>query len=82
MSIFELVAAFGGGMFGAAVGALPAFIITGVLAIVCGVVSMAGGDPTSTVNVIAFGSFLGPHIAFAGGVAASAFAHKKSLSGL
>ena len=79
MNIFELVAAFGGGMFGAAVGPLPAFIITGVFSIICGIVSMAGGVSISTVNVITFGSFLGPHIAFAGGVAASAFAQKKGL---
>ena len=32
MSILGLIAAFGGGVFAAAIGALPAFIMTGVFA--------------------------------------------------
>lgn len=80
MSILELIAAFGGGLFGAAIGGLPAFIITGVLAIAGGVAQMSGADASAAINYIAFGSFLGPHIAFAGGVAASAFAHRKGLT--
>lgn len=75
MDIFALAAAFGGGAFGALIGALPAFILTGVVAIAGAAVSLAGG-PDLVVGNIAFGSFLGPHIAFGGGVAAAALAAK------
>lgn len=73
MDIFAMVAAFGGGAFGALIGALPAFILTGVIAIAGAAIGMAGGADLVVGNV-AFGSFLGPHIAFAGGVAAAAYA--------
>ena len=76
MDIFALVAAFGGGIFGAALGALPVFILTGVLAIGGGLLGMAGVAEYS-IGHIAFGAFLGPHITFAGGVAAAAFAANK-----
>ena len=69
MNLFALVASFGGGIIGAYMGALPAFILTGVIAIAGSVAAMAGGADM-TVGFIAFGSYLGPHIAFAGGVAA------------
>lgn len=64
MDIFAMVAAFGGGAFGALIGALPAFILTGVIAIAGAAIGMAGGSDLVVGNV-AFGSFLGPHIAFA-----------------
>ncbi len=73
MDVFALVAAFGGGAFGATIGALPAFILTGAIAIAGAAAQMAGGSDFIVGNV-AFGSFLGPHIAFAGGVAAAAYA--------
>lgn len=78
MSIFGLIAALGGGAFAASIGALPAFIMTGVFAVVGAVASMInpaiGG---AIVGNVAFGSFFGPHIAFAGGVAGAAYAKKK-----
>ena len=82
MSILGLIAAFGGGVFAAAIGALPAFIMTGVFAVVGAVAGMCGAADASNilVNYFAFGSFFGPHIAFAGGVAAAAYAKKKSLN--
>ena len=82
MSIFNLIAAFGGGAFAASIGALPAFIMTGVFAVVGAAVSMAGAADAGNilVNYFAFGSFFGPHIAFAGGVAAAAYAKKKGIS--
>lgn len=80
MNIFALVASFGGGIIGAYMGALPAFILTGIIAIVGAGVAMAGG-PDMTVGFIAFGSYLGPHVAFAGGVAAAAYAGKKKKLG-
>lgn len=79
MSIINLIAAFGGGAFAASIGALPAFIMTGVFAVVGAVAGMCGAGDASNilVNYFAFGSFFGPHIAFAGGVAAAAYAKKK-----
>lgn len=71
-----LVAAFAGGMFGAAVGAIPAFIMTGVAAIVSAAVAVITGQG-DLVGAVAFGPFLGPHVSFAGGVAAAAYAAKK-----
>lgn len=79
MDILALVAAFGGGVVGAYIGAVPAFVMTGVFALVGGVVTAAGVDGGVAINAIAFGSFLGPHIAFAGGVAAAAYAGKKKI---
>lgn len=82
MSIINLIAAFGGGAFAAAIGGLPAFIMTGVFAVVGAVAGMCGAADASNilVNYFAFGSFFGPHIAFAGGVAAAAYAKKKGIS--
>ncbi len=76
MDMMALIAAFGGGLIGAYLGALPAFIMTGFVALAGGIVVAAGGADIS-VGFIAFGSYLGPHIAFAGGVAAAAYAGKK-----
>lgn len=78
MDIFGLIAAFGGGIFGAALGAVPAFVMTGVIAAIGAIAVMAGVPGGGVaVNQIAFGSFFGPHVAFAGGVAAAAFAANK-----
>ena len=68
MDILALIAAFGGGIIGAYMGALPAFIMTGIYALVGGVLTAAGVGGDVAVNYLAFGSFVGPHIAFAGGV--------------
>lgn len=84
-----LITALAGGAFGAAVGALPAFICTGFvvflgegIAILQGEISAleavpAGQLAAGITGVIGFGAITGPHIAFAGGVAASAYAGKK-----
>jgi len=62
-----------GGAFGAAIGALPAFIFTGFLVIA----GVFGGDAANGAGVgVAFGPVFGPHISFAGGAAASAYAAK------
>lgn len=74
---FALVAAFGGGIVGAYMGALPAFIMTGIYAIIGGIVTATGTTGDIAVGILAFGSFVGPHIAFAGGVAAAAYAASK-----
>lgn len=77
MDIMALVAAFGGGVIGAYMGALPVFIMTGVFALVGALATAAGAAADIGVGVLAFGSFVGPHVAFAGGVAAAAYAGKK-----
>lgn len=82
INVLCLIAAFGGGVFAASIGALPAFIMTGVFAVVGSVANMCGAADAGNIllNYIAFGPFFGPHIAFAGGVAASAFAKKKGIT--
>lgn len=85
-----LLAAFAGGAFGAAIGALPAFIFTGFLVMLGEGVRILSGDYSGLMGVdpatlesaaitsqIGFGPVFGPHISFAGGVAASAYAAKK-----
>ncbi len=69
----SLLAAFGGGILGAAVGAVPAFVFTGILVLI-GVASAAAGGDARIISDIAFGPFFGPHVSFAGGVAAAAYA--------
>jgi len=84
--------AFAGGAFGASLGALPAFAFTGLVIIVGEVVNIgrdvttaAAGDPGAlgtygiTANV-GLGAGFGPHVAFAGGVAAAAYAARRGKS--
>ena len=78
MDILALIAAFGGGAFAAGLGALPAFIMTGFVALVGTGITLAGGTDILTGN-LAFGFFFGPHIAFAG-AAATAYAARKNNS--
>lgn len=79
---YLLLAAFGGGAFGAALGALPAFAFTGVMVIAGEAATLAGQalGPETTIPVtgaVAFGPVFGPHISFAGGAAAAAYAAKQ-----
>jgi hypothetical protein len=78
---YLILAAFAGGAFGAAVGALPAFIFTGIM-VIAGeagglAAGAAGAEMGSITGQIAFGPFFGPHISFAGGAAAAAYAAKQ-----
>jgi len=66
-----VLAAFGGGMWGAALGAVPAFIFTGILALL-GAAAAASGH--KELVDVAFGPVFGPHVSFGGGVAAAAYA--------
>lgn len=70
--------AFCGGAFGAAFGALPSFILFGILVMIGSVLSVVMGND-AFLTQLAFGGIFGPHVAFAGGVAASAFAARKKL---
>lgn len=76
MDVTELMAAFGGGVLGAAMGAVPVFILTGLLAII-GTAAAAGGG--SELIQLAFGPVLGPHVSFGGGVAAAAYAGSRGV---
>lgn len=73
-----LLAAFGGGLFAAAIGTLPAFVFTGLLVLV-GVAVAASGGGTEMLVHVAFGPVFGPHIAFGGGAAATAYAYRRGL---
>lgn len=84
-----VIAAFAGGIVGAALGGLPSFTLAG-LVIVAGeaatIVGRSVAAATEAVNpdlpmvatgltgTIGLGPLLGPHVAFAGGVAAAAYA--------
>ncbi|WP_137287495.1 hypothetical protein [Halorussus salinisoli] len=86
-----LLAAFAGGAFGAALGALPAFIFTGFMVIageaanvigktVAGASDAGAANELAAVGItgsIAFGPVFSPAISFAGGAAAAAYAAKK-----
>lgn len=68
-----LAAAFGGGIFGAATGGIISFILCGILATIGSAAAYASGNNIFN-EVIAWGPYFGPHIGFAGGVAAAAYA--------
>ncbi|RCW51354.1 MULTISPECIES: hypothetical protein [unclassified Halanaerobium] len=71
-----ILSAFGGGVFGAALGALNSFIFCGFLVIAGEAISVASGVGSFT-NAIGFGTWFGPHIGFAAGAAAAAYAARK-----
>ncbi|ELY82115.1 hypothetical protein [Natrinema gari] len=84
------IAALAGGAFGAALGALPSFVFTGFVVFLgegIGIlqreigssldVAGVGEIATGVTGTIGFGAVTGPHIAFAGGVAATAYAGRK-----
>ncbi|WIY84025.1 hypothetical protein [Propionimicrobium sp. PCR01-08-3] len=81
--ILMYLAAFGGGFLGATFGALFAFSFVGITLIVGIAVAIATGGDASWINLVSFGPFFGPHISFAGGVGAAAYAHRRGyLTGL
>ncbi|WP_135805501.1 hypothetical protein [Halorussus marinus] len=86
-----LLAAFAGGAFGAALGALPAFVFTGFLVIAGETANLAGKAVASAVDPaaagelgaigltgsVAFGPAFSPAVSFAGGAAAAAYAAER-----
>ncbi|XVH31345.1 hypothetical protein ACNS7O_13255 [Haloferacaceae archaeon DSL9] len=75
---YILIAAFAGGAFGAALGALPAFIFTGFMVVAGEAATVAGGEAAGSITgQVAFGPPFSPAISFAGGAAAAAYAAKK-----
>lgn len=74
--LFWLLLAAAGGVFGTMIGANYAFSFTGVTILLgFGVAATTGS--TMVLDYVSFGPAFGPHIAFAGGVAAAAYAAKK-----
>lgn len=71
-----ILGAAAGGALGAAIGGLPAFVLTGFLALVGVAVVLAGGQYDFLTNVT-FGPVLGPHVTFCGGAAAAALAARR-----
>ncbi|MDD3305576.1 MAG: hypothetical protein PHO29_00560 [Acetobacterium sp.] len=71
MDFTYLIIAFGGGLLASMVGAINSFIFVSVVAIAA-ILGGAAGAPA--IGLIAFGPVFGPHVAFAGAVAAAAFA--------
>ena len=79
IDLLWLVASFGGGAFGAAIGGQTAFIFTGLLYLV-GLGGYLGGlDAGFFMSSVVFGPVFGPHIAFLGGAGAAAYAAKKGV---
>ncbi|MFC7069079.1 hypothetical protein [Halobaculum lipolyticum] len=77
-----LIAAFAGGAFGAALGALNTFVLCGFTVIAGELYALAtraagGTVPVNVTGDVAFGVVLGPHVAFGGGAAALAYAVSK-----
>lgn len=89
-AIGMILAAFAGGAFGSSIGALPAFVFTGFLVMAGETATILSGDIIEVLALdaefanadtitgsLGFGPVFGPHISFAAGAAASAFAAKK-----
>jgi len=71
--LYSILIAFGGGVFGTLIGGTTSFIFTGLLGMVgIGVLLASGND--IILNNVAFGPLFGPHVAFVGSVAATAYA--------
>lgn len=79
LSLLHLFLSFAGGIFGAAVGALPAFILCSFFVII-GVVLMVAGAGPDFLLTLGLGYTFGPHACFGAAVCAHAYAHKKQLS--
>lgn len=92
LTIGVVLAGVAGGMIGAAIGALPALSLAGITIVVGeaaggvlgtsdppGVFDVAAAplDAGGVTGVVGLGPVFGPHVAFAGGVAAAAYAGRK-----
>lgn len=88
--VYFALASLAGGAFGAYIGALPAFVFTGFLVFVGEALAYLQSEVTGVLPAVdpgvvsigvtgslGFGAVFGPHVSFAGGVAASAYMGKK-----
>ncbi len=76
MSLQILFSAFCGGVLGAAMGGLQAFILCGFSVVIGAGLHLCTGN-AAFLEAVSWGPFLSPHIAFTGGVAAAAFAGRR-----
>ena len=76
--LLGLIAAIFGGYFGAAIGGNFAFALTGFMILVSWGIFVGSGSDIG-FNYLAFGPVMGPHITFAAGCAAAAYAMHKGL---
>ena len=75
--LLSALAAFGAGTLATAMGAVNAFIMTGIIAIVGGMIQCSGiAESGALYSIVAFGTFFGPHMSFAAGAAAAGYARK------
>ncbi|MEF8821750.1 MAG: hypothetical protein V5A52_05690 [Halovenus sp.] len=92
LTVGVVLAGVAGGMIGAAIGALPALSLAGITIVVgeaaggfpgnsgsLGVFEVAAAplESTGITGAVGLGPVFGPHVAFAGGVAAAAYAGRK-----
>jgi hypothetical protein len=73
-----VIGALGGGILGAAMGALPAITLWGAVLMVAGLAGLVTGKPALVLD-IAFNPLFGAHIVYAGGAAAAAYAWSKGV---
>ncbi|MBC7001278.1 hypothetical protein BIZ37_01810 [Photobacterium sp. BZF1] len=76
ISVMGILGSFAGGFLGAVFGGLVAFVFTGI-AIIVGIAIIIGSGDSAFLDLIGLGPVFGPHISFAGGVAAAAYASHK-----
>lgn len=79
--LLVLAAALAGGALGAALGAVPSLVLSGLALLVGEVTTLVSDGPSPVGEVlvewVALGPLLGPHVAFAGGAAAAAYGSRK-----
>ncbi|MCL6447869.1 MAG: hypothetical protein K6U04_06905 [Armatimonadetes bacterium] len=76
--VASAISSFAGGTFAALIGPLPALIMSGFFIVIGSAIIMAGGDATF-LNVVGLGPFFGPHISWAAGLAALAYAGRRGF---
>ncbi|MDU7361151.1 MAG: hypothetical protein E7L00_08095 [Propionibacteriaceae bacterium] len=74
--LFGILAAVAGGAVGAAIGGNYAFVLTGFCVLASWGIFATTGN-TFGFDYLAFGPFMGPHVAFAAGVGAATYARYK-----
>ncbi|MEU5397966.1 hypothetical protein ABZ348_01515 [Streptomyces sp. NPDC005963] len=80
LTLESIAAAAAGGLFAAAVGALAAFVLCGLMILV-GIAAVIGAGNPWFLEHVALGEWFGPHIAFAGAIAAVAYAARRGKAG-
>lgn len=76
IDVLDILGSLAGGFLGATFGALIAFVFTG-FAVLFGIAALLGSGDPAFLNTFAWGPFFGPHISFAAGVGAAAYAYRR-----